>query len=88
MNDGISSIWAPEPKAKVQLRNAETLTILLEPEIKPLNADEYKTLELEDKKIVDDAINYISDNIDIVLKYWNGEFEEYELHNKLKIKEQ
>ena len=40
-------------------------------------------LELENKTIVNDAITYIKDNIDIVLKHWNGEFDEYELHNIL-----
>ena len=88
MYDGINSIWAPESKVKVQLENATTFTILLEPEVKPSNIEAYNTLSPENKSIVDNAIIYIKNNIDIVLIYWNGEFEEYDLHNILKSKEQ
>lgn len=87
MYDGINSIWAPESKVKVQLENATTFTILLEPEVKPLNAKQYNKLEPENKFIVDNAIKYIKVNKDIFLRYWNGEFEEYDLHQKLMIKE-
>lgn len=82
MHDGQNSIWAPEPKVKVQLRNTETF-ILLEPNVRPSNIEQYNKLEPENKDIVDNAIKYIKTNIDIVLRYWNGEFEEYELHKLL-----
>ena len=88
MYDGINSIWAPEPKVKVQLKNAETFTILREPEIKSLNIEQYNKLEPENKAIIDNAIKYIKANKDIFLRYWNGEFEEFDLHNILKSKEQ
>ena len=88
MYDGSNSVWASEPKAKVQLRNAETFTILLEQNVRPTNIEQYNKLETKNKTIVDNAIKYIKANKDIILKYWNSEFEEYELHNILKNKEQ
>ena len=44
MHDGQNSIWAPEPKAKVQLRNVETF-ILLEPNVRPADIEQYNKLE-------------------------------------------
>ena len=71
---------------KIQLKNAGTFTILLESKVRPANIEDYNTLSPENKSIVDNAIIYIKNNI--VLRYWNGEFEEYNLHNILKNKEQ
>lgn len=88
MEDGKDGIWGPEPKVKVQLKNAETFTVLLEPEVHPANIEEYNALESNNKSIVDNAIDYIKNNIDIVLRYWNGKFDEYELHNILNEMEQ
>ena len=83
MFDGANSIWAPEPKAKVQLKDNE-INILLEPNVRPTNIEQYNKLEPENKAIVDNAIKYIKANKDIFLRYWNGKFEEYDLHNLLK----
>lgn len=88
MHYGIKSIWTPEPKVKIQLKNAGTFTILLESKVRPANIEDYNTLSPENKSIVDNAIIYIKNKIDIVLRYWNGEFEGYNLHNILKNKEQ
>lgn len=84
MYDGLNNnIWGSETKVKIQLKNSE-IVILLEPIIEPQNIEQHNDLELEDKIIVNDAIKYISQNKDIILNYWNGEFEEDVLHNLLR----
>lgn len=53
-------------------------------EIKPSNKNgEYSNLSNNDKQIVNDAIKYIKNNLDLILHYWNGDFEEFELHDIL-----
>lgn len=53
-------------------------------EIKPLNKNrEYDNLSNNDKKVVNDAVQYIKNNLELILHYWNGDFEEFELHDIL-----
>lgn len=73
-------------RVKVVLPSNKALFPILvnDKEIKPLNKNgEYSNLSSNDKQIVNDAIKYIKNNLDLILHYWNGDFEEFELHDIL-----
>lgn len=73
-------------RVKVVLPSNKVLFPILvnDKEIKPLNKNgEYSNLSSNDKQIVNDAIKYIKNNLDLILHYWNGDFEEFELHDIL-----
>lgn len=71
---------------KVQLPSNKVLFPILvnDEEIKPLNQNnEYSKLCESDKQAVIEAMEYIKHNIDLILHYCKGDFEEFELHHIL-----
>ena len=56
--------------------------------VNPLNKNgEYDNLKSTDKRVVNDAIQFIKNNKELILSYWNNEFEEFELHDILRGKD-
>lgn len=75
--------WA---RVKVTLSNKQLFPIEVNEngEVKPLDKDGvYTKLDKTDKDIVNDAIPYIKEHIDIIMAYWKGLFEEDDLHDIL-----
>lgn len=82
-NEGLPH-WA---RVKVVLSNKVWFPIKVndEGDVEPLTKDgAYSKLDSTDKKIVDDAIEYIKRNKDIIMAYWYGKFPEYILHDILR----
>lgn len=75
--------WA---RVKVVLNNGNMFPIKVNEkgDIEPFdNSGEYKRLSQNEKELVKEAIKYIKENIKLIMAYWNGKFEEDDLHNIL-----
>ena len=76
--------WA---RVKVDLDNGEGFPIKFnnKGEIEPINKDgQYNKLSKNNKDIVNNACKYIQENIEILNAYWEGKFEEEDLHDILR----
>ena len=68
------------PIVKVSTNQHGRLPIQLKPEVK---LAVQKNLKKEDEDIVNNAISYISANLEVFLKHWDGEITDMELLNIL-----
>lgn len=75
--------WA---RVKVVLNNGNMFPVKVNEkgEIEPFNnSGQYKKLTQGEKELVKEAIKYIKENVKLIMAYWNGLFEEDDLHNIL-----
>ena len=81
MYNGANEGFSHGPRVKVSTNQHGRIPIQLKPTVK-LSVE--KNLRKEDKDIINDAISYISSNLDLFLDHWNGKITDFELISRLR----
>lgn len=74
------------PRVKVETINLGLVSILL-PDITLDKKYNIKTIENEDKRLINEAIKYIKKNLNVFMNHWNGQIRDDELHDILRGKD-
>lgn len=71
------------PRVKIETKNYGLISILL-PDLSLDKKYNLKTMQNEDRKIINQAIKYLKGKENIFLAHWNGQIRDDQLHDILK----